>query len=72
VIAAQPQAAQHPSRRVAVVCPGFSAERVRRQPWHVADGLARGLAAQGHEVCLFTDRAGPAFAAPTASSRSPT
>jgi glycosyltransferase involved in cell wall biosynthesis/thymidylate kinase len=47
---------------LAVVCPGFAAERVRRQPWHVADGIARGAAALGYEVRLFTDAAGPQLA----------
>ncbi|HEX6012051.1 MAG TPA: glycosyltransferase, partial [Geminicoccaceae bacterium] len=49
---------QRPALRLAVVCPGFAAERARRQPWHVADGIARGAAALGHEVRLFTDSAG--------------
>lgn len=44
-----------PVRRFAILCPGFDDERIRRQPWHTADGLARGLAAHGHEVRLFTD-----------------
>lgn len=51
----QPQPASRPVRRFAILCPGFKAERIRRQPWHTADGLARGLAAQGHEVRLYTD-----------------
>lgn len=45
-------------QRIAVLCPGFSAERRRRQPWHVADGLAQGFQALGHEALLLTD--GPA------------
>ena len=54
-----------PARRFAVLCPGFAADRVRRQPWHVADGLARGLfAALGHEVRLFTDRRRPRLRQP--------
>jgi glycosyltransferase involved in cell wall biosynthesis/thymidylate kinase len=44
--------------------PGITTERSRRQPWHVADGIARGLAALGHEVRLLTDMAGPAAALP--------
>ena len=48
-----------PGKRFAVLCPGFAADRVRRQPWHVADGLARGLVALGHEVTLFTDATEP-------------
>ncbi|MFL5335123.1 MAG: glycosyltransferase [Geminicoccaceae bacterium] len=51
----QLQPAVRPAQRFALLCPGFAADRVRRQPWHVADGLARGLAALGHEVTLFTD-----------------
>src|SRR4051794_26504807 len=51
----QLQPAVPPAQRFALLCPGFAADRVRRQPWHVADGLARGLAALGHEVTLFTD-----------------
>ena len=46
-------------RRFAVLCPGFALDRVRRQPWHVADGLARGLSALGHEASVVTDL-GPA------------
>ncbi|MFO1049901.1 MAG: hypothetical protein U1E52_18620 [Geminicoccaceae bacterium] len=53
------QPGPHSARRIAVLCPGFAADRIRRQPWHVADGLARGLAAAGHEVLLCTDAAGP-------------
>lgn len=53
-----------PARRIVVLCPGFAADRVRRQPWHVADGIARGLAALGHDVRLFTDAAGPRPSAP--------
>lgn len=47
-----------PARRFAILCPGFTADRVRRQPWHVADGLARGLVALGHEALVVSD-AGP-------------
>ena len=38
-----------------VVCFGFSAERRRRQPWHMAHGLATGLAALGRAVTIVTD-----------------
>lgn len=38
-----------------VICPGFATDRIRRQPWHVADGLARGMLALGHEATLITD-----------------
>jgi|GEM_PF-1573753 len=43
-----------------VVCFGFAAERRRRQPWHMAHGLATGLAAHGREVTLVTDVTDPA------------
>jgi hypothetical protein len=55
VINAQAVAGAGACLRVAVLCPGFTAERARRQPWHVADGLARGFAALGHDVRLLTD-----------------
>lgn len=61
-----PQPRPAPARCLAVVCPGFSAERRRRQPWHVADGIAAGLAGLGHEVRLLTDTDGPP---PSASYR---
>ena len=54
-----PLFAPAPAERVAVVCFGFEADRVRRQPWHVADGLASGASALGHHVRLFTDAADP-------------
>ncbi len=38
-----------------VVCFGFAAERRRRQPWHMAHGLATGLAALGRAVTIVTD-----------------
>ena len=38
-----------------VVCFGFEADRVRRQPWHVARGIATGLTARGRRVTLLTD-----------------
>jgi glycosyltransferase involved in cell wall biosynthesis len=48
-----------PARRFAVVCFGLERDRVRRQPWHVALGIARGLAALGHRVTLVTDARDP-------------
>jgi glycosyltransferase involved in cell wall biosynthesis/thymidylate kinase len=60
-----------PAWRIAVLCPGFTAERRRRQPWHMADGIASGLAAAGHEVRLLTDAAGPSPAAPYRLERLP-
>ena len=45
-------------------CPGFAADRVRRQPWHVADGLARGLLALGHEVIAVHRRGRSALLRP--------
>ena len=44
---------------VVVICFGFDRERIRRQPWHVARGLAVGLAAQGEAVAVITDAATP-------------
>ena len=44
---------------VAVVCFGFEGDRVRRQPWHIAHGIARGFAANGRPVRLFTDAEHP-------------
>jgi glycosyltransferase involved in cell wall biosynthesis/thymidylate kinase len=38
-----------------VICFGFAAERRRRQPWHMAHGLATGLAALGRAVTIVTD-----------------
>lgn len=58
----------HPAarRRYAILCPGFAADRVRRQPWHVADGLARGLAMLGHAVSVITDASDTGMAVPYA------
>ncbi len=42
-----------------VVCFGFERDRVRRQPWHVARGIAIGLQARGRRVTLLTDAADP-------------
>jgi glycosyltransferase involved in cell wall biosynthesis len=60
-----------PVLRLAVLCPGFAADRARRQPWHVADGLARGFAALGHEVRLVTDSAAAVAPAPYRVERCP-
>ena len=60
----QAQTVSSPALRIAILCPGFAAGRIRRQPWHVADGLARGLAALGHDVRLLTDALGSRPAAP--------
>ena len=62
----QLQPAPQAARRFAVVCSGFTAERSRRQPWHMADGIARGLSALGHDVWLLTDLAGPMSPTPYA------
>lgn len=63
-VALPPVAPSEPAaRRFAVVCPGFAADRVRRQPWHVADGIARGLTAAGHAVWIIGDAAAAAAAA---------
>jgi|DewCreStandDraft_4_1066084.scaffolds.fasta_scaffold00166_137 glycosyltransferase involved in cell wall biosynthesis len=47
------------ARRFAIVCFGLERHRVRRQPWHVALGIARGLAGRGHAVALLTDAVDP-------------
>ncbi len=47
-----------------VVCFGFDSAKRRRQPWHVAHGLAQGLAAQGRLVTIATDFGEPADPAP--------
>ena len=57
--------------RVAVVCFGFSKRTMRRQPWHVAHGLATGFAARGHPVVLFTDALDPPPTLPYALERLP-
>ena len=60
--ATRPQAASPPAAApgpIAVVCFGFSRHTMRRQPWHVAHGLALGLAARGHAVQLLTDADDP-------------
>ena len=38
-----------------IVCFGFDLAKRRRQPWHVAHGLAQGLAARGRAVTIATD-----------------
>ncbi len=48
-----PVAAEQP--RDLIVCFGFDLAKRRRQPWHVAHGLAQGLAAQGRLVTVATD-----------------
>lgn len=55
----RPLPRQPAARRFAVACFGLTRERARRQPWHVAFGIARGLAARGHLVTLVTDAADP-------------
>lgn len=54
-----PRPAPIPARRFAVVCFGLERDRVRRQPWHLALGIARGLVAHGHAVTIFTDARDP-------------
>ena len=44
---------------VVIICFGFEHDRVRRQPWHVADGMARGLSELGQSVVLVTDATSP-------------
>jgi glycosyltransferase involved in cell wall biosynthesis/thymidylate kinase len=57
---------------VVVVCFGFAGDRVRRQPWHVAHGIARGFAANGRPVRLFTDAEQPPAPAEYRVERVPT
>ncbi|MCB1969703.1 MAG: hypothetical protein KDG54_04765 [Geminicoccaceae bacterium] len=38
-----------------IVIFGFTADRLRRQPWFTADGMASGLAALGESVVVLTD-----------------
>ena len=58
--AARPSAEALPAPgAMAVVCFGFSRHTIRRQPWHVAHGLASGFAARGHTVHLYTDADDP-------------
>ncbi|HEX2529576.1 MAG TPA: glycosyltransferase [Geminicoccus sp.] len=42
-----------------VVCFGFEHDRIRRQPWHVAHGIASGLRMRGRRVTLLTDARQP-------------
>jgi len=46
---------RNPPPRALIICFGFAAERMRRQPWHVAHGLAQGLGAHGFEALVVTD-----------------
>ena len=46
-------------RRFVVVCFGFEADRVRRQPWRTAHGIADGLHGLGQGVTLVTDALHP-------------
>lgn len=43
--------------RSMIVCFGFDKRTMRKQPWHMTHGLASGLVAHGHAVCLATDGA---------------
>ena len=56
--AVAPKGPEMPAK-IAVICFGLSRDRARRQPWHVAFGLASGLAASGHDVELLTDAKDP-------------
>jgi glycosyltransferase involved in cell wall biosynthesis/thymidylate kinase len=58
-----------PVRRFVVVCFGFARDRLRRQPWHVADGIAAGLSSLGHQVTLVTDAMDPPENRPFATCR---
>lgn len=46
-------------RPILILCFGFEAANLRRQPWYTVDGIARGLAAHGRRVVLVTDAAAP-------------
>ncbi len=46
-------------RRFVVVCFGFEGDRVRRQPWQTAHGIAEGLYGPGRTVTLVTDALHP-------------
>ena len=46
-------------RRFVVVCFGFESDRVRRQPWQTAHGIAEGLHGLGRSVTLVTDALHP-------------
>ncbi|MGF1474909.1 MAG: glycosyltransferase [Geminicoccaceae bacterium] len=50
--------------RVTIVCFGFGANRIRKQPWFQVDGIARGLAAAGAEVLVLSDVDAPVIGAP--------
>lgn len=47
------------TRADVVICFGFEQDRLRRQPWHVARGIALGLQHRGREVTLITDAGSP-------------
>ena len=66
-----PRPAAEPARHFAIVCFGLERTRIRRQPWHVAFGIARGLAARGHAVTLVTDADDPPELPPIAVARVP-
>lgn len=42
-----------------VICFGFEHDRIRRQPWHAARGIASGLSSRGRRVTLLTDAVRP-------------
>lgn len=48
-----------PARRFAIICFGYDHERMRRQPWHVARGIAMGMAGLGHHATILTDAVDP-------------
>ena len=50
---------QGATRADVVICFGFERDRIRRQPWHVARGIAQGLQRRGRDVTLITDAAAP-------------
>ncbi|WP_027134527.1 glycosyltransferase [Geminicoccus roseus] len=54
-----------------LVCFGFEQDRIRRQPWHVARGIALGLRARGRRVTMLTDAAAPPAGEPFAVASVP-
>lgn len=42
-----------------ILCFGFSAKNLRKQPWYTVDGIARGLVAHGVRVVVLSDAADP-------------
>lgn len=57
---AEPAASPVPARGcVLMLCFGFSARNLHKQPWYTVDGIARGLVAHGLRVVVATDATDP-------------